>query len=604
MNEPVSRRRRLGRALRARLCSRRLPPALAITAVVLTLPALGIGWQMDDHFQRLVMLERGAGDLSPMAAFSVLDGDTELNRHYRDLGYLPWWTPDDFRLAFLRPLAIATLWLDYQLWPDSSTLMHGQSLLWFAALVAATALLYRRIIEPAWVGGLAALLFTLDDAHASPAAWLANRNALLATLFGVLCLVAHDRWRRDNWRPGAWIAPVLLALGLLSGEIALATTGYLFAHALFLEPGGPRRRGLRSLWPCAVVVAGWAALYVAGGYGAFGSGLYLDPLRSPVAYLQAVFERAPLSLMGQWTPLPAEIGALLPPDASHVWWLVAVVLAVIVLAALVPELRGDHTARFWGLGMALSLLPISATFPSNRLLLFVGLGAMGLLARFLETTLARGSSTGGWGRRFRLALAWAFVVSHLGLAPLLLLAGPAGIQALGDPIRLAAASLGTDRRIAEQDLIVTNAPDYLLFVTNLPTLQALEGRPIPRRILALSTGPTPIKLSRSGELTLRVELERGLFAGPPGRLLRDPESSSTEIAARLEMDPGMHVKVLKTVNSASYGLSTEVNSLLQATNLLGRARLESIVVAIAVKAVMPKLETSEFDLAGFWRSAA
>jgi HD-like signal output (HDOD) protein len=40
------------------------------------------------------------------------------------------------------------------------------------------------------------------------------------------------------------------------------------------------------------------------------------------------------------------------------------------------------------------------------------------------------------------------------------------------------------------------------------------------------------------------------------RLLRDQESSSKEIAARLETDPGMHVRVLKTVNSASYGLST------------------------------------------------
>jgi HD-like signal output (HDOD) protein len=87
-------------------------------------------------------------------------------------------------------------------------------------------------------------------------------------------------------------------------------------------------------------------------------------------------------------------------------------------------------------------------------------------------------------------------------------------------------------------------------------------------------------------------------------LHRDPESSSADIAAHLEMDPGMHVKVLKTVNSASFGLSTEVNSLLHATNLLGRGRLESIVVAIAVKAVMPKLDTSAFDLAAFWRSSA
>lgn len=87
-------------------------------------------------------------------------------------------------------------------------------------------------------------------------------------------------------------------------------------------------------------------------------------------------------------------------------------------------------------------------------------------------------------------------------------------------------------------------------------------------------------------------------------LLRDPESTSAEIAERLAVDPGMHVKVLKTVNSASFGLSTTVNNLAHGVNLLGRARLESIVVSIAVKAAMPPLDPKIFDSSGFWRSSA
>jgi hypothetical protein len=50
-----------------------------------------------------------------------------------------------------------------------------------------------------------------------------------------------------------------------------------------------------------------------------------------------------------------------------------------------PLLRRSATARFWGGGMALALVPACATLPANRLLFFVGLGGMGLLAEFLTS---------------------------------------------------------------------------------------------------------------------------------------------------------------------------------------------------------------------------
>ncbi len=513
---------RLRRALKNRLSSKRLPWVLGLVAVLLTLPALDIGWQLDDHFLRLVMSAPADSEFTAMEGFSTLK-DAEANRRYRDLGYLPWWTPDDFRLAFFRPLSLATMRLDYRLWPESAPLMHAHSLLWFGALVAAAALLYRRLLQPAWVAGLAGLLFALDDAHAGPAAWLANRNALLAAFFGVLCLVAHDRWRRDGWRAGVWVAPVLLALGLASGEMALAVAGYLLAYALFLEPSRDR---VRSLAPYAIVLALWAGFYRLAGYGTSGSAVYVDPLQSPWVFVRALLERGPFSLLGQWTPVPAELGAMLPPSASRFWWLLAVAVAVLLAAALAPTLRRDPAARFFGLGMLLSLVPISATFSSNRLLLFVGLGGMGLLARFLELSLARpvaAAGRPGAGRLLRKALAWALVATHLFLSPLLLPLAPGFIQAAGEPMQVAAASLGSDPRMAEQDLIVASTPDYLFFVANLPTLQVLAGRPVPRRLRALAIGPTAVELTRIDQRTLRVDLERGLFVGPLSQLFHDAE---------------------------------------------------------------------------------
>lgn len=538
---------RLRGALRRRLVSAYLPLQLAVLAIVLTLPALGVGWQMDDHFQRLAMLGRDEVEVEGMEVFSVLNGDVELNRRFIELGYLPWWTREDFRLAFFRPLSLATTRLDYRLWPDSPVWMHAHSLLWLAALVAAVAMLYRRLMEPAWVGGLAALLYAVDEAHAPPAAWLANRNALVAGVFGVLCLVAHDRWRRDGWRLGVWAAPALLALGLLAGEVALGAVAYLVAYALILERPGER---LRSFAAYGLVLGGWVAIYRVGGFGAWGSGLYIEPLRAPVAFAAALVERAPFLLMGQWTPLPADLGGLLQPAGRRLWWWVAVGLVVVIAVALRGLLRRDRRARFWALGMALSLVPVAATSASNRLLFFAGIGAMGLMALFLEwalgATKAAGSPPAG---RLRRGLGWFFIGSHLVVAPMLMPMGAHSVKTFGEPMVASAGSLGSDPRISEQDLIVVGVPDYLLYVTNIPTLQALAGRPMPRRLRALSAGPTGITLSRLDDRTLRVELDRGLFSGALGLLFHDPRYALTA-GSRTELD-GFEVEIVAVAEDGS-----------------------------------------------------
>ncbi len=99
--------------------------------------------------------------------------------------------------------------------------MHIQSILWFALACAAAGALYRRFMTPAWVAGLAALLYALDDARGIGVGWLSGRNALLTILCGFFVLLCHDRWRRDGWRVGPFLSVRALAMGLLSGEAAL-----------------------------------------------------------------------------------------------------------------------------------------------------------------------------------------------------------------------------------------------------------------------------------------------------------------------------------------------------------------------------------------------
>ena len=69
--------------------------------------------------------------------------------------------------------------------------------------------------------------------------------------------------------------------------------------------------------------------------------------------------------------------------------------------------------------------------------------------------------------------------------------------------------------------------------------------------------------------------------------LRDPDSSLNDIASQIEIDPGMNIKILQLVNSAAFGLSTKVSNLHHAVTMLGRSRLESLLLTYAVATTVP-----------------
>jgi len=498
------------------LAGPRLPAQLALLAVALSLPALGVGYLLDDHFQRLTLREGHAA-----GAFATLS-DPAGNRELIEAGFLPWWTAPELRLAFLRPLSVLTMRLDHWLWPDSPALKHAHSLLWLAGLVAAAAAFYRRVLDPRWVAGLAGLLFAVDEAHVIPAAWLANRNALLAGCFGALCLAAHDRARREGARRAALLSPTFLALALLSGEMGLGALAYLAAHALTLDRA-PWPARLRALAPALGVAAAWAAAYRGLGCGTHGSGMYLDPLRDTAGFLAALPERAALLLLGQWTPLPARIGA--PGDAIARPALgVALAVTALVVFAAVPLVRRSRSARFCALGMALSIVPVASTQPDNRLLIFVGLGAMGLLAEFLAALVPAGAGLyrARAPRVAARALAVFWVLAHLALAPLVTPVATVLLARVARRLDAARESVPGGPGLAGRTLVVVNAPDYLATVTDLLIVGRLEGSAVPARARALSAGPEPVEIARLDQRTMRVRVPGGLYRGFLGRLFRDP----------------------------------------------------------------------------------
>lgn len=508
--------------MRQLLTHRYTPLGLALLGMLLASPALFTGWIVDDYFHHAVFAGSEVfGDFvsSPLDQFRFFDGDIARTKRMIDIGFLPWFTYPGLKGAFWRPLTTLTHWLDYQLWPTSPLLMHAQSLVWYGVLIVAVTALYRRFL-PGFAAGLAALLYAIDDAHAVPLGFLANRNAIIATVFGVLAIVAHDRWRRDGWQPGAICGPLALAASLLAKEAGLATVAYLFAHAVILDRGRWPAR-LAVLSPYVFVVIVWRMVWSHVGQAGFANvGFYVDPLHEPGAFALALVERAPLLLLGQWALPPAETPLLLSTAAQ--WWLWAV--AVVVLAALgllvARLLRDDRVARFWIVGMLLATVPICTTFPADRLLMFVGLGAMGLLAQLLVRASPRNQQADVTARGVRIAVG-ALVVIHFVLAPVALPiraalpAGPPSIQAFVMRPQL-------DESVREQDLVVVNPPSFLHAAYFLVE-QELRGEPLPRRVRLLAPGLQAATVTRADERTLHIRLKKGYIAWRFERLLREAD---------------------------------------------------------------------------------
>ncbi len=86
------------------------------------------------------------------------------------------------------------------------------------------------------------------------------------------------------------------------------------------------------------------------------------------------------------------------------------------------------------------------------------------------------------------------------------------------------------------------------------------------------------------------------------RLLRDPATPLNQISKAISVDPGLHVKILTTVNSAAFALHAEVRTLEHAVSLLGRARIEAVLLSVATRQTLPN--SPLINEADFWATAA
>jgi hypothetical protein len=496
------------------------PWATVALALVLVSPCLVAGLVADDCIH-VLRLSPGVGmagfDEAPLDLFTFASGEEAQRRSLMEEGLFAWWTAEDFQLAFWRPLSSATHVLDHVLWPGSALLKHAHSMAWFGALLAVVALVYRRF-HGAWVASLALLLYAVDDARGFVLSFVANRNALIAAMLGLGALVAHDRWRRSGWAAGGWLAPLLLGLGLLAGESALAVTGYLFAHAVFLDTGSVGRR-LSRLWPYAVISVVWMTAYRLLGYGTRGSGIYVSPLDEPGRFLGALVERMPVLLLAQAGGFVSDLWLVIPPGAQLVVQGLAFALLVAAGWLLRPLWGRDPVARFWTLGLFLATVPVTATFPMDRLLVLTGVGAMGLVAQLLSSALESGDAAGPARRRVLQTSAIVLVVVHLVVAPLVLPLRALSVRFLNAWSARATEAFPEGEAIRGKTLVVLRAPaDGSVGYTLVE--RAARGVPRPAGLRLLASGLASVQVTRLDERTLRVRPALGFGSTEGERMVR------------------------------------------------------------------------------------
>jgi hypothetical protein len=483
-----------------------------LLGILIASPSLGSGLLADDVGQRAFILAKLGGETEqPWWDMFVLVGAApEQLERMRFLGQVPWWSSPHVHIAFWRPLTAATHYVDYLLWPETPWLMHLHQLLWHGLACSLAWALYRRLASSTCAAGAAALGFSLTHLHLSAAAWLAHRNAVLVLVFAMLSLLAHDRWRRDQWRLGALLGPLALLAALLAGEMGVAVLGLLLAYALTLERAGVGRE-LAALVPYVLVIIVWRVVYDALGYGVVGSGIYVDPLAEPVRWLSGMPGRALELLVYLFGPL----GRI---DAAAPGRIIGAVIVVIVAAMVAARSKAGvrRSLAFVACAVLLSLVPLTTSAPHDRLLVLATIGSCLAFGEVIAIALEheRKSVPVQVG-------ASVLVAIHYVLSPgaSLLAASYVDRLRVSNASYPIAASL-YDAELRRQSLVILHTPNLLLASLLSPSRQA-RGLNRPNFYWVLHAEPTAdVEIRRVDARTLELHDPRGWLRGPDSNLMR------------------------------------------------------------------------------------
>jgi hypothetical protein len=224
------------------------------------------------------------------------------------------------------------------------------------------------------------------------------------------------------------------------------------------------------------------------------------------------------------------------------------VFTTILFIMLAPLIRKDRTARFWALGMMLSLLPISSAIPHDRNLIFVGLGTMPLIAQWISWV-----NQIDWSMKLPLwrfssrFLMISFIVIHALIVPLTLpiaITVPAKIQ---DSIVKASESLPFDPESQNQEYVLINPPNWLFLDSHIKHYRAVQGKLNPIR--SLTSGGSTLTVKRVNARTVEIRVESENLIHFDENIFRN-KKFDMQPGQKIELDD-MIVEVLEVANGVA-----------------------------------------------------
>ncbi|HEY2749601.1 MAG TPA: hypothetical protein VGL86_33505 [Polyangia bacterium] len=347
-------------ALSRRSSALRFALPLALVTAAVWLPSVGNGFVWDDQYDIL------RSDRLHHARALV-----DVFTHHA------MWSADqpETVISTYRPLALATIALDWQLWHAHPAGYHATNVILHVLAMLALFLALAKLVGDERIAAALALLCALHPANAEAVAWINGRSEMLALGAGALAIYGA-RTRQTLAQSGA------LAVALLAAMLAKETGLVFVPVAAALAP-----QKSRALAAAAVALGAYAALRAhALGHGALPSNHV-----AAVATLGPVLAHATVAALVPWRRAPIEFStwiAALSPHARLAWSFAgaSLVAALLVLALRARRHRSAGLAAvalgWWLLSIAPTALIAALDYPWPGLgrWLYVGLPGLVIVA--------------------------------------------------------------------------------------------------------------------------------------------------------------------------------------------------------------------------------
>lgn len=281
--------------------------------------------------------------------------------------------------AYYRPIVTLSYALNWALSGPDPVAFHATNVILHLVVCALLFVVAIRLGASPPAAGAAAAVVGVLPRLTECVTWVSGRTDVLAAAFALGALAVHES--RPDAHVRRAVAALLLLLGLLSKEVALAALVAITVLEVAHVSGGPdrTRRAIRNLLPAAVVLLVYGAMRTLALAGIHSQGKW--------ASLDLAFPRA-IQALGAYLsmlldPLRPRLQIGLATAFSPAYLALGLVAILLVLLALRRGIRARWPAGVWAgaaialtsLGLVLHVVPIRVnTLAADRFLYFPALG--------------------------------------------------------------------------------------------------------------------------------------------------------------------------------------------------------------------------------------